>query len=114
MITASVSLIYQPYCRRFIWLGSLHFQWNVFLTLYVAALDAGTAVGLILVFFWSVSVSFLVTTVCSNCTTSLEYPLNGTLGHRTIQSWWGNTVHKQTSDWNNAALRLVKSGDTFG
>ncbi|EDR06311.1 oligopeptide transporter [Laccaria bicolor S238N-H82] len=61
-----------------------------------AALDAGTAVGLILVFF------------------CLQYPLNGTIGRSTIQQWWGNQVYKQTLDWTSAPLRTLPPGETFG
>lgn len=61
-----------------------------------AALDAGTAVGVILVFF------------------CLQYPLNGTIGRSTIQQWWGNQVYKQTLDWTSAPLRTLPPGETFG
>lgn len=61
-----------------------------------AALDAGTAVGVILVFF------------------CLQYPLNGTIGRSTIQHWWGNQVYKQTLDWESAPLRTLSPGETFG
>lgn len=45
---------------------------------------------------------------------SLEYPLNGTIGLNTIQSWWGNTVFTKTGDWNSVSLKTVAPGDTFG
>lgn len=45
---------------------------------------------------------------------SLEYPLNGTIGLNTIQSWWGNTVFTKTGDWNSVSLKTVGPGQTFG
>ena len=45
---------------------------------------------------------------------SLEYPLNGTIGINTIQTWWGNTVFTRTGDWNSVALKTVPVGETFG
>ena len=61
--------IFQWFMRRF------HIRWwmryNYILS---AALDAGVAVGLIVVFF------------------TVQYPRNGTIGLNTIQTWWGNTV----------------------
>lgn len=45
---------------------------------------------------------------------SLEYPLNGTIGLNTIQSWWGNTVFTRTGDWNSVSLKTVAPGQTFG
>jgi hypothetical protein len=61
--------IFQWFMRRF------HIRWwmryNYILS---AALDAGVAVGLIVVFF------------------TVQYPRNGTIGLNTIQAWWGNTV----------------------
>lgn len=32
----------------------------------------------------------------------------------TIQSWWGNTVYKNTADWNMASVQSVANGTTFG
>ncbi|KAK7062623.1 hypothetical protein VNI00_000111 [Paramarasmius palmivorus] len=61
-----------------------------------AALDAGTALGIVLVFF------------------CLQYPLNGGIGENTIQKWWGNTVFLETSDWIGEPLRTVAPGETFG
>lgn len=31
-----------------------------------------------------------------------------------IQSWWGNTVYKNTADWNMASVQSVANGTTFG
>ncbi|KAJ7579282.1 small oligopeptide transporter [Mycena floridula] len=61
-----------------------------------AALDAGTALGVILVFF------------------CLQYPDRGKLGSTTIQKWWGNVVFKETADWAMTPLRRVLPGETFG
>ncbi|KAI0286616.1 OPT oligopeptide transporter protein-domain-containing protein [Russula aff. rugulosa BPL654] len=68
-----------------------HFNWwakyNYVLS---AALDTGTAVGTLLVFF------------------ALQYPNRGTMGASTIEKWWGNTVYMETAD--QKALPLRKSG----
>ncbi|KAF5381591.1 hypothetical protein D9615_005535 [Tricholomella constricta] len=61
-----------------------------------AALDAGTAVGVIIVFF------------------CLQYPLNGTIGKHTIRGWWGNQVFRNTLDWRNVTFKTLPDGETFG
>jgi len=61
-----------------------------------AALDAGTAISTILIFF------------------TLQYPKNGTIGKDTIQAWWGNTVFLRTADYNATALRSLREGLKFG
>ncbi|KAI0646036.1 OPT oligopeptide transporter [Trametes meyenii] len=61
-----------------------------------AALDAGTAISTILVYF------------------ILQYPANGQIGYDTIQQWWGNTVYKHTADWHAVPLRVVTEGEHFG
>ncbi|OBZ77977.1 Sexual differentiation process protein isp4 [Grifola frondosa] len=61
-----------------------------------AALDAGTAVSTILVYF------------------CLQYPMNGLIGQHTIQQWWGNTVFKNTKDWAAAPLQTPVNGVPFG
>ncbi|KAI0674038.1 OPT oligopeptide transporter [Trametes maxima] len=61
-----------------------------------AALDAGTAISTILVYF------------------ILQYPANGQIGYNTIQQWWGNTVYKHTADWHAVPLRVVPEGEHFG
>ncbi|KIY50217.1 small oligopeptide transporter [Fistulina hepatica ATCC 64428] len=58
-----------------------------------AALDSGTAVGVVIVYF------------------CLQYP---NVGADTIGNWWGNTVFEHTADWEKAPLRSVISGRTFG
>ena len=61
-----------------------------------AALDCGTAVATLLVFF------------------CLDYPRHGTIGEGTIKSWWGNTVYMNTADYNYRPLRHVEPGHHFG
>ncbi|KAF8907740.1 OPT oligopeptide transporter protein-domain-containing protein [Mucidula mucida] len=63
-----------------------------------AALDAGTGVGVILV----------SSGMC------LQFPRNGNVGASTIQQWWGNTVYKNTYDWNQVPLRTLAPGQKFG
>ena len=61
-----------------------------------AALDAGYAVGLIVIFF------------------SLQYPNNGTIGLNSIQAWWGNTVYTNTDDFAGVPNKVLAKGETFG
>ncbi|KAM5543759.1 hypothetical protein V8D89_002376 [Ganoderma adspersum] len=61
-----------------------------------AALDAGTAISTLLVYF------------------ILQYPMNGEIGRNTTQQWWGNTVFKNTADWHATPLRRVPDGEHFG
>ncbi|KAJ7768532.1 small oligopeptide transporter, partial [Mycena metata] len=75
--------------RHFAW-------WTKYNYVLSAALDAGTAVGVILVFF------------------CLQYPLDGSIGHHSVLKWWGNTVFTHTLDWKNAPLRTLSRGETFG
>ncbi|KDR73127.1 hypothetical protein GALMADRAFT_100686 [Galerina marginata CBS 339.88] len=88
---AIIGFIFQFVVRR------KHFSyWAKYNYVLSAALDAGTAVGLILVFF------------------CLQYPLDGRIGRETVQKWWGNTVYTQTLDWTSAPLRKLSPGTTFG
>jgi len=88
---AIIGFIFQFVVRR------KHFSyWAKYNYVLSAALDAGTAVGLIMVFF------------------ALQYPLQGRIGHSTIQAWWGNTVFKHTLDWQGAPLKLLPSAAKFG
>jgi hypothetical protein len=61
-----------------------------------AGLDAGFAVGLIIIFF------------------ALQYPKNGTIALNTVQSWWGNTVFTKTADYKGVAYKTIPDGKTFG
>jgi len=88
---AIIGFLFQYVVRR------RHFSyWAKYNYVLSAALDAGTAVGVLLVFF------------------CLEYPLNGSIGQNTIRSWWGNQVYKQTADWKNTPLKILPAGQTFG
>ncbi|KAH9914186.1 OPT oligopeptide transporter [Epithele typhae] len=74
-----------------------HFPlWAKYNYVLSAALDAGTAISTILVYF------------------ILQYPQNGQIGAGTVQSWWGNTVYKRTADWRGTPLRVPPPGETFG
>jgi len=98
-----------------------------------AALDAGTAVGVILVFFWWVQPIFNVHS--QTMIYSLQYPHDGSIGRNTIQRWyvsshhllsslfigaqchknrWGNRVYMDTLDWHKTPLRKLSPGTTFG
>ena len=78
-----------------------------------AALDAGTAIGTILVFF------MYVCRVCcgevdSSQLRSLQYPDDGRIGQSSVLSWWGNTVWVNTADWNGTPFITLEPGQTFG
>ncbi|CAA7262484.1 unnamed protein product [Cyclocybe aegerita] len=88
---AIIGFIFQYVVRR------KHFSyWAKYNYVLSAALDAGTGIGLIMVFF------------------CLQYPLDGNIGRNTIQKWWGNRVYKDTLDWKSTPLRKLTDGDTFG
>jgi len=74
-----------------------HFNWwakyNYVLS---AALDSGTAIGTLIVFF------------------ALQYPRDGNIGTNTIGRWWGNTVYTNTADSKTMPLRQVPAGKFFG
>ncbi|KAH9059400.1 small oligopeptide transporter [Lactarius deliciosus] len=74
-----------------------HFGWwSKYNYVLSAGLDAGYAVGLIVIFF------------------TLQYPKNGTIALDTIQAWWGNTVYVNTGDAAGIADRPLAKGQTFG
>ncbi|KAF9462505.1 small oligopeptide transporter [Collybia nuda] len=88
---AIIGFLFQFVVRR------KHFSyWAKYNYVLSAALDAGTAVGLILVFF------------------CLQYPLNGTIGKSNVRVWWGNDVYKRTLDWSYVPLKTLGLGETFG
>ena len=55
-----------------------------------AALDAGTAIGAILVFF------------------VLQYPGNGSIGKTSVEQWWGNTVWRNTADMRGVPFKTLE------
>ncbi|KAI0264939.1 OPT oligopeptide transporter [Gloeopeniophorella convolvens] len=74
-----------------------HFGWwSKYNYVLSAGLDAGYAVGLIIIFF------------------TLQYPKNGTIGENSILTWWGNTVYANTMDAAAAPLKVAPPGQTFG
>ena len=86
-----VGFIFQSFIRRryFSW-------WTKYNYILSAALDSGVAIAVIVIFF------------------TLQFPGNNSIGSRTIQSWWGNTVYTRTADWNDTSLRTLNPGETFG
>lgn len=78
-----------------------------------AALDAGTSISTILIYFWYGVISRHVE-MALIFHFSLQYPQNGRIGEHNILQWWGNTVYKNTSDWNALPLRELQQGETFG
>ncbi|KII85546.1 hypothetical protein PLICRDRAFT_701048 [Plicaturopsis crispa FD-325 SS-3] len=86
-----VGFVFQYLIRR------RHFSfWAKYNYVLSAALDAGTAVGVILVYF------------------CLQYPVHGTIGEKNIGTWWGNTVYQKTAAWEGTPVKTVAKGDTFG
>ncbi|KAG2142311.1 OPT oligopeptide transporter protein-domain-containing protein [Suillus bovinus] len=63
--------------RNFAW-------WSKFNYVTSAALDSGTVLSLVVIFF------------------TLEFPKGGL-----YINWWGNTVYKNTADWNRLALKAI-------
>lgn len=61
-----------------------------------AGLDAGYAVGVLLIFF------------------ALQYPKNGTIGLNTVQTWWGNTVYTNTADFTGVPFKSLPASGKFG
>ncbi|KAI0056147.1 OPT oligopeptide transporter [Artomyces pyxidatus] len=89
---AILGFIFQFLIRR------RHFPfWAKYNYVLSAALDAGTAMGTILIYF------------------CLQYPRNDAIGLNTIQTWWGNTVFQNTADWASPPLKTLPEGQaTFG
>ncbi|KIJ19317.1 hypothetical protein PAXINDRAFT_174878 [Paxillus involutus ATCC 200175] len=88
---AIVGFIFQYSIRR------RHFSWwTKYNYVLSAALDSGVAVSVVLIFF------------------CLQYPLNGTIGLNTVQTWWGNTVFLKTADGLGTPYRSLSPGQTFG
>ncbi|PCH41947.1 small oligopeptide transporter, partial [Wolfiporia cocos MD-104 SS10] len=82
-----------------------HFSfWAKYNYVLSAALDGGTTVSTILIYFWQVIERL----------SNLQYPQNGRIGEHTIQQWWGNTVFKNTTDWNSVPMKGLPAGQTFG
>lgn len=88
---AIVGFIFQYVIRR------RHFSWwakyNYVLS---AALDAGVAIAVILIFF------------------CLQYPRNGEIGLDTIQVWWGNSIPFGGADGLGTPMKILAPGETFG
>ena len=103
---AIIGFIFQYVVRR------KHFSyWAKYNYVLSAALDAGTAIGLILVYFWSVNCYRSFPKAHSY---SLQYPMEGNIGKNTIQQWWGNQVYRRTLDWEATPLRKLPVGSKFG
>jgi hypothetical protein len=61
-----------------------------------AAMDSGVAVSAVLIFF------------------ILQYPKNGTIGAKTVQVWWGNTVPFTGADAKGTPLLALPDVGYFG
>ncbi|KAI0271688.1 small oligopeptide transporter [Gloeopeniophorella convolvens] len=88
---AVVGFIFQFLVRRraFNW-------WTKYNYVLAAALDAGLAISIIVIFF------------------ALQFPKNGTIGQNSILTWWGNTVPFTGADGNALPKKTVPDGMTFG
>ncbi|KAI0342190.1 OPT oligopeptide transporter [Trametopsis cervina] len=74
--------------RHFAW-------WTKYNYVLSAALDAGTAISSIVIFF------------------CLQYPKNGTIGVA-FQNWWGNVVWTNTGDFQKVRFYTLAPNQTFG
>ncbi|KAJ7594866.1 OPT oligopeptide transporter protein-domain-containing protein [Mycena floridula] len=83
----AVGFVFQYLIRKknFAW-------WSKFNYVTSAALDSGTVLSLMVVFF------------------TLQFPKNGTLS----VNWWGNTVYQQTADFEHRALLTIPPGGIPG
>ena len=61
-----------------------------------AAMDCGVACAIVIIFF------------------VLQYPLNGSIGLDTVQTWWGNTVFSNTADGKGLPYKKMPASGTFG
>ncbi|KAF8263227.1 small oligopeptide transporter [Lactarius quietus] len=75
--------------RHFCW-------WAKYNYVLSAALDAGYAVGAVVIYF------------------TLQYPDNGSIGLNGVQKWWGNTVYAKTADVAGVPNKLLEDGQKFG
>ncbi|KAK7443795.1 hypothetical protein VKT23_015576 [Stygiomarasmius scandens] len=88
---ALVGFIFQYVLRR------RHFSWwTKYNYVLSAALDSGVAIATVVIFF------------------CLQFPMNGTIGADTIQTWWGNTVPFTNADNDGTPMKVVAPGDFFG
>lgn len=113
--------------------GCLWFFFAFVIDVLSAALDAGTAVGVILVFFWCVVffvLSEFLVAEARQSAISVERQYRETQHTRMVRAlfphlrigWadgaarrrWGNTVYMDTLDWNMTSLRTLAKGHTFG
>ncbi|KAJ7339942.1 OPT oligopeptide transporter protein-domain-containing protein [Mycena albidolilacea] len=79
----AVGALFQYYIRK------KHFTWwSKFNYVTSAALDSGTVISLMTIFF------------------TLQFPKNGKI----TVNWWGNNVHKQTADYNRIPWKQVPAG----
>ncbi|KAJ7506251.1 hypothetical protein B0H11DRAFT_1707415, partial [Mycena galericulata] len=76
------------------------------------AVDAGTAVGVIIVFFRFVTVSSFGHRLTMSL--GLQYPLDGDIGSNSVPKWWSYTVFKPTLDWQSVPSRSLPAGESFG
>ncbi|KAA1468341.1 small oligopeptide transporter [Dentipellis sp. KUC8613] len=88
---AVVGFLFQYVIRR------RHFSWwTKYNYVLSAALDSGTAVSILVLFF------------------CLQFPRNGTIGENNILTWWGNTVPFTGADNAGTPVRPLAPGETFG
>jgi hypothetical protein len=71
-------------------------SWGVILDVLSAGLTAGYEIGTLIIFF------------------ALQYPANGKIGLKSVQTWWGNTVYTKTDDFVGVPYKSLPEGGTFG
>lgn len=88
---AITGFIFQYLIRR------RHFSWwTKYNYVLSAALDAGVALSVIIIFF------------------CLQYPKNGEIGKDTIQVWWGNMIPFGNADAKGTPMKALAEGEFFG
>lgn len=69
---------------------------NAHLDVLSAGLDCGVAISIIVIFF------------------CVQYPLAGSIGRNTIQTWWGNTVPFDNADGRSVSYKALPESGHFG
>jgi len=70
--------------------------WSKYNYILSAGIEVGYTVSVVIIFF------------------ALQYPKNGTIGLKSIQSWWGNVVYTKTADFAGLPYKTLPDGETFG
>ncbi|TFY50826.1 hypothetical protein EVG20_g11306, partial [Dentipellis fragilis] len=114
LIPPATALNYVPWARHFSW-------WTKYNYVLSAALDSGTAVSILVIFFWYVALFPLRLSLCDH-PNPLQLAIPGAtersalsfIGETNILTWWGNTVPFTGADNAGTPVRPLAPGETFG